>query len=66
LEHPNIMKLIEIIDDKNFVFLIYEKHKSEGLMDNLIKQNKIEFISIFQIFYTLLETLKYCHSIGVI
>lgn len=65
LDHPNIIKLFEIYEDEDDVYLVQELCSGGELFDYIINQ---EFLSEYQaavIFNQILLSVMYCHKNGV-
>ena len=65
LDHPNVIKLFEIYEDEDDVYLVQEICKGGELFDYIINQ---EFLSERQaavIFQQILLSVMYCHKNGI-
>lgn len=65
LDHPNVIKLFEIYEDEDDVFLVQELCTGGELFDYIINR---EFLSEYQaavIFNQILLSVMYCHKNGV-
>ena len=61
LNHKNILRLYEIIESKDYIFLIYEYFDCE-LLSNFIKNKKLNEKQIFKILHGIIVTLIYTHN----
>ena len=62
LDHPNIIKLFEIYEDEDDVYLVQELCRGGELFDYIVNQ---EFLSEYQaalIFEQILYSVMYCHK----
>ena len=60
LNHKNILRLYEIIESNDFIFLIYEYFEGE-LLSNFLKNKKLNEKQILQILHRIITTLIYTH-----
>ena len=69
MDHPNIIKLYEVYDDKRYIYLIMEECIGGELFDRLIE--KAEKKKVFteseaaKIFFQLMSAICYCHSFKI-
>ena len=66
LDHPNILKIFEVFEDKVNYFLVTEFCTGIELFDAI--QNKVRFseYEAAQILRQVLGAIAYCHSLGVV
>jgi formylglycine-generating enzyme required for sulfatase activity/serine/threonine protein kinase len=65
MEHPNIPKILQIIEEGNNIFVIQEYAPGQMLSDILKTSNRIISINdALNYFFQLLEAVKYAHSKG--
>ena len=64
LKHPNIINLMEVIFDENYVMLIMEL-ATGGELYNAVKDGAMEEPRAQWVFYQICSALDYCHSKGV-
>jgi calcium-dependent protein kinase len=69
MDHPNIIKLYEVYDDKRFIYLIMEECIGGELFDRLIekKEKKQAFSEneAANIFFHLMSAIYYCHNFKI-
>ncbi len=69
-DHPNIVKLYEIYEDKHNYYLIMENLKGGELFDKIIERiKKKKIFSEYEaslIFKQIISVIKYCHSKGIV
>ena len=65
LYHPNITRLLEVLDSKDFVYLILEYESGGELFERLQKHQTTESESRI-LFRQLLSAIQYCHVNGVV
>ena len=76
LDHPNIVKYLETFEDENFLQVVMEYVPGHNIFKELIKgskslsnqvhKNELTELKICEITYTLLKTLSFLHSRGII
>ena len=69
LDHPNIIKLYEVYESKNSIYLIMEKCNGGELFDNIIEHiTKGKMYSekqVSEIISQILSAINYCHKNGI-
>jgi len=69
MDHPNIIKLYEVFEDKRFVYLVMEECTGGELFDKII--DRLQNDSIFtekeaaKIFKQMMMAIAYCHKEGI-
>ncbi|KNC82215.1 CAMK/CAMKL/MARK protein kinase, variant [Sphaeroforma arctica JP610] len=66
LEHPNIIKLYEVIDTPNVLYLVMEFCSGGELFDYLVAHGKMKEKEARQKFRQIVSAVQYCHSKHVI
>ena len=66
MDHPNIIKLYEIFEDKRFYYMVTEECKGGELLDriiSLLKQKQVySELEAFKIFKQIMQAIYYCHK----
>lgn len=65
-EHPNIIKLRDIYDNKTRVYLVTDLLKGGELLDRILRSKTISERESSTILYVLAKTVHYLHSKGVV
>ena len=65
LNHPNIMKLYEIYENKASIFLVTELCDGVELFDEIAKRQKFSELEAAIVTKQILQSMAYCHSMGV-
>lgn len=69
MDHPNIIKLYEVFEDKRYVYLVMEECTGGELFDKII--DKLQNDTIFtereaaKIFKQIVSAIAYCHKEGI-
>jgi serine/threonine protein kinase len=66
LDHPNIVKLVEVLDDGVTIHLIMEFCQGGSLREYLNKKGKLAESEVFSILSQLVDALKYMYSKSII
>ena len=66
LNHPNIVKLVDFLQEKDTVYLIMEYVSGGNLFDFINRNNRISKKMIHRIFYNVLEGVQYLHKKAII
>lgn len=65
LDHPNVIKLYEIFDDSQFVYLVMEYCEGGELFDKIIEAGYFNEQKAKQIFREIVSGISHCHSSGI-
>ncbi|CAG9323185.1 CDPK1_36 [Blepharisma stoltei] len=66
LDHPNIVKIFEVVNTKNKIYVIREYCPGGELFDKIIQSQQISENQAAKYMHDILDVVKYCHSKGVI
>jgi calcium-dependent protein kinase len=66
LDHPNILKLYELYEDKQYFYFISEALTGGYLMDYLTMERNLSEQLAAKIIKQVLKALAYCHSRGIL
>ncbi|XP_065575491.1 ribosomal protein S6 kinase 2 beta-like [Artemia franciscana] len=64
--HPNIVKLREVYEDDQFVYLIQEYCRGRDLLERIFRQKSFTEREAANIFFVLVNTIEYLHKHGVV
>lgn len=64
LDHPNVVKLLELYDGKDHFYMVFELMTGGQLYSKFLEKNFSEY-EIVQILRPLIDALRYCHSLGI-
>lgn len=65
LDHPNIVKLHEVMASKNNIYLVMEYISGGEMFDEIVRQTKFNEESARFYFSQLVDGMAHCHSLGV-
>jgi len=66
LDHPNIIKLYEIVETESVVFMIMEYAAGGEILDYLITHGKLPEREARRFFAQVVSAMQYCHKLHVI
>ncbi|RKO85448.1 kinase-like domain-containing protein, partial [Blyttiomyces helicus] len=66
LSHPNISRLLQVVDGASAIFLILEYEAGGELFDYIIKEKKVGEDIARRFFRQMVAAVQYCHSRGVV
>jgi serine/threonine protein kinase len=66
LDHPHIIKLYELYDESDKVYIVNELVEGGELFDRIVARSKYSEKDARDIVRTLMETLLYMHEIGIV
>ncbi|KAJ3437462.1 protein kinase [Anaeramoeba flamelloides] len=65
LKHPNILRLFEVYESENNLFLVLEYISGGELFDYIVDQNKIEPEEALKFFQQIIYGVEYIHSVSI-
>ncbi|KAM4874042.1 sperm motility kinase 4A-like [Thomomys bottae] len=66
VEHPNIVRLYEVVDTEERVYLVMEYLDGGDLVDHLQKVDRLEEAAARPLFGQILRAVQYCHDHGIV
>ena len=66
LNHPNVVEMKEVFEDKNYVYVVMELVEGGELFDSIRKKRVFSEYMAYHIIKQLLETVKYLHDVGIV
>jgi serine/threonine protein kinase len=66
LNHPNIIRLYEVLDTKRFLFLIMEYASGGEVLDYVVAHGRLQEREAKRFFVQIAAALRYCHSLHVV
>jgi calcium-dependent protein kinase len=66
LDHPNILKIYEVFEDKNQFYVVTEYCKGCELFDKIISEGAFTENEAAKTIKQILQAISYCHSMNVI
>ncbi|CAJ2649712.1 unnamed protein product [Trifolium pratense] len=65
LNHPNIVRIHEVIGTKTKIYIVMEYVSGGQLLDKMSYANKLDECEARKLFQQLIDTVDYCHNKGV-
>ncbi|XP_077467121.1 serine/threonine-protein kinase SIK2 isoform X2 [Stigmatopora argus] len=62
LDHPHIIKLYQVMETKNMLYLVTEYAKNGEIFDYLAKHGRLSEIEARRKFWQILSAVEYCHN----
>lgn len=66
LDHPNIMKIYEVVESQKSYHIICEYLSGGELLDHLIKEKLFSEVKIARYIYDILSGVLYCHNLSIV
>ncbi|XP_077421933.1 serine/threonine-protein kinase SIK2 [Vanacampus margaritifer] len=62
LDHPHIIKLYQVMETKNMLYLVTEYAKNGEIFDYLAKHGRLSELEARRKFWQILSAVEYCHN----
>ncbi|XP_056139423.1 serine/threonine-protein kinase SIK2 isoform X2 [Lampris incognitus] len=66
LDHPHIIKLYQVMETKNMLYLVTEYAKNGEIFDYLAKHGRLSELEARRKFWQILSAVEYCHNRNVV
>lgn len=66
MDHPNVLKIFEIFDEIDFIYLVLELLKGGELFDRIVEKENYSEKEAAETVRPIVDALRYCHSLGII
>jgi calcium/calmodulin-dependent protein kinase I len=65
IDHPNIVKLHEIYEDKEFFYMIFELMQGGELFERIVDKDHYSEKEASEALNPIVDAIRYCHSMGI-
>ncbi|VDK49109.1 unnamed protein product [Anisakis simplex] len=66
LNHPNIIKLYQVMETKNMLYLVTEYAPNGEIFDLIAKQRRLSEESAREKFWQIISAVEYCHKLNIV
>ena len=66
LDHPNAVKLVEIFDEQNNIYLVLELLAGGELFDRIVEKESYSEKEASDTIRPIVDAIRYCHSLGIV
>ncbi|KAM7399481.1 hypothetical protein PAMP_018751 [Pampus punctatissimus] len=66
LDHPHIIKLYQVMETKNMLYLVTEYAKNGEIFDYLAKHGRLSELEARRKFWQILTAVEYCHNRNIV
>lgn len=66
VDHPNVVKLFEVFEDKDNYYLVMELMTGGELFDRVVEKEFYSEKEAAETMRPIIDALMYCHSLGII
>ncbi|XP_047247024.1 serine/threonine-protein kinase SIK2 isoform X3 [Girardinichthys multiradiatus] len=66
LDHPHIIKLYQVMETKNMLYLVTEYAKNGEIFDYLAKHGRLSELEARRKFWQILSAVDYCHNRNIV
>lgn len=65
VDHPNIIRLFEVYEDKKYMHLVMEHCKGGDLLDHFLKKGQLQEQEVLSITHKALSAINYLHNLNI-
>ncbi|CAD8063279.1 unnamed protein product [Paramecium primaurelia] len=66
IDHPNIVKVLEVFDDKQKLYIVLELMTGGELFDRIVEKELYNEKEAADVIRPVVDAIRYCHSMGVV
>ena len=66
MDHPNVVKLYEIYEDEDNIYLVMELMTGGELFDRVVDKEHYSEKEAADTIRPIVDAIKYCHSLGIV
>lgn len=66
LDHPNVVKLFEIYDEGDVLYLVMELMEGGELFDRIVEKESYSEMEAAETIKPIIDSIRYCHENGII
>jgi len=66
IDHPNVVKLYEIFDEGNKLYLVMELMQGGELFDRIVEKEAYSEREAAECLKPIVDAIRYCHELGII
>ena len=66
LDHPNVIRLHDVVEEPRFFYLVMEKMEGGELFDRVVKKRFYTELDVRNVCKMMLEAISYCHSSSIV
>ena len=66
IDHPNVVRLYDVFEDKNHVFLIMELMEGGQLFEKIVEFDHFPECDAREAIKSIIDALRYCHGMNII
>jgi calcium/calmodulin-dependent protein kinase I len=66
VDHPSVVKLIDIFDNSDAMYLILEYMAGGELFDRIVEKEQYTELEAATTIAPIVDAIRYCHSVGII
>ena len=66
IDHPNVVKIYEIFDQDDFIYLVLELLAGGELFDRIVDKEHYSEKEACDTIRPIVDAMRYCHSLGII
>lgn len=66
MDHPNVVKLYEIFEDEDYIYLVLELMTGGELFDRIVDKEHYSEKEAADTIRPIVDAIKYCHSLGIV
>lgn len=65
IDHPNVVKLLELFDEKNKFYMVFELMQGGELYSRFMQKNQFTEVEVVLTLKPIIDALSYCHNLNI-
>jgi len=65
IDHPNVVKLLELFDEKNKFYMVFELMQGGELYSRFMSKNQFTEVEVVLTLKPIIDALNYCHNLNI-
>lgn len=66
MDHPNVVRLLEIYDEEDSIYLVMELMQGGELFDRIVEKESYSEKMASETLKPIVDAIRYCHELGIV